>query len=328
MYESINFRVSEYDKYGLSIKLQQELEDERRYLYQLIDSAPFGCVVFDMKFHPMSCNPICVTMFQESSSHALLAHLNTYLFEGVAGAQQEELYKDIIENLYLEGNFRMSATHSTSTGNFLETSMTFSLMEYKGEDRIVAYFADMSEHRKVLDMYDKLALEASMDPLTGVKNRGHFEMKLSLMLKAHKQTEKPLYLVLMDIDDFKQINDTYGHVVGDEVLKSLGAILRANIRPIDVISRYGGEEFVALFENMSMAAIQHKAETLREVIAKTVIQLPDCCTQKQLQVTVSLGVALFNPVTMKDAETFCHCADKALYKAKHAGKNCVRIYGD
>lgn len=305
-----------------------ELEDEQPYLYRLIEAAPFGCVVFDSDFNPVFCNYMSVTMFQEESKQALLAHINDYLFEGVSGEGQRAFYRNIVDNLYMDGSFQMSATHTTATGGYLETSMTLSLMHYKGEDRIVVYLLDISEHRRVLDMYVKLAMEASMDQLTGVKNRGHFEMKLKLMLKLHKQTGKPLYLVIMDIDDFKHINDTYGHIAGDEVLKRLGAVLCENIRPADVVSRYGGEEFVVLFENMSMAAIKQKMEGLREVISNTVIPLPSCCGPKHLCVTVSIGVAQFNPELMPDEETFCVCADTALYRAKREGKNCIRVYGE
>lgn len=290
---------------------------------RLIEMAPVGCILFDKTFRPLLCNTMCVTMFQEESKQSLLTHLNTYLFEGVAEYQQ-----NVLETLYLEGSFQIVATHTTASGGLLETSMTFALLRCEAEDRVVVYLVDVSEHRRVLDMYAKLAVEASLDNLTGVKNRGYFETKMSRLMTQHRQTEKPLYLLLMDIDNFKRINDTYGHVVGDEVLRRLGSVLSENIRPSDLAARYGGEEFVILLENMSMAAIKHKSEVLRKAIANMEVPLPKCCAPAAIKVTVSIGVAQYNPATMKDGETFRHCADKALYKAKYEGKNCVRIYGE
>lgn len=308
--------------------LHKELETEQRRLHLLIDSAPFGCVVFDTEFKPIACNTVCVDLFEEQSKTSLLSNITRYLFAGICDIEQSECYSLMRDNVYANGSFQMSATHLKADGDFFEASMTFTLVKHCDDEQIVAYIVDMTEQRKVLDMYTELALSASMDKLTGVKNRGHFDTKMRVMMAEHKVTEKPLYLVMLDIDDFKQINDTYGHVVGDEVLKGLGAALISHIRPLDCIARYGGEEFVIILENMSINAVRKKIESLLSTIEN--LTIPVVCGGKQLElnITVSLGLAQFNSETMVDAEDFCECADRALYQAKNEGKNCYRMYSE
>ena len=163
----------------------------------------------------------------------------------------------------------------------------------------------------------KLDKLASNDELTGLPNRRYFHEQLAQVLLSKDCNNSNLSLLFVDIDDFKSINDTQGHDVGDNVLKALATILSDNVRKSDFVARWGGEEFVILLINSDIAQAQVIAEQLRSQIADS-NQLSQLANQ---QVTISLGAT---SVTDEDnIDTILKRADDALYKAKSTGKNCV-----
>lgn len=164
------------------------------------------------------------------------------------------------------------------------------------------------------------ALEAShRDALTGVNNRAAMDMMLAHQVRlAHRQGQ-PLSMIVLDIDHFKLINDTYGHAVGDCLIKTLAATIERNIRSSDMLFRYGGEEFVALLNNTDQKGAMLLAERIRKAVEKTVCE----CNEIALKLTISLGIAtLSGDLTEK---TLFSRADTALYRAKADGRNCVRV---
>lgn len=161
----------------------------------------------------------------------------------------------------------------------------------------------------------RLHRQAETDPLTSLTNRRGLESALA----ALKQAGNPLAAVMFDIDHFKAINDTHGHVAGDEALVTVASIARKTARESDVVARMGGEEFVVLMPGSALDSALAFAERLREEIGRARI------TQDG-QVTVSLGVALY-PLHTQDIDTLLPLADTALYQAKNAGRNCVRVAG-
>ena len=159
------------------------------------------------------------------------------------------------------------------------------------------------------------------DGLTKLHNHRYFQDHLTREIKRVSRTNAPLSLILVDIDDFKQLNDTYGHAAGDEVLISLASIMNENARESDLIARYGGEEFVILMPNTDLAGAVHLAEKIRMAVESTRLIIGD--RMKPTDVTISLGVALYKG----NRREFFAEADRALYRAKGAGKNCVIIAG-
>ncbi len=158
------------------------------------------------------------------------------------------------------------------------------------------------------------------DPLTRLHNRRYFDDHLQSELSFAQRHETPLALLLIDIDCFKQVNDSYGHQVGDLVLKQIAGAIRGMMRPEDVVSRYGGEEFIVIARNISARG----ARTLGERIRRLVQDLPFRAQEREFHVTVSIGVCGmgrgFAPVS---GDELVLGADLALYKAKHAGRNRV-----
>lgn len=157
------------------------------------------------------------------------------------------------------------------------------------------------------------------DSLTGLKNHGYFFERINEEIERARRYQRPLAVVIADIDDFKAVNDTYGHLSGDRVLRSLGEAFVRDLREVDIACRIGGEEFGFAFPETDLEGAMSVAERLRSSIEK--LDIPDAGT-----VTLSIGVAVF-PTHAENQEELIESADMALYQAKHEGKNCVRAAG-
>lgn len=160
---------------------------------------------------------------------------------------------------------------------------------------------------------------ARTDSLTGLWNRMHFGEQLARTLAEADRYNHPVSLVLMDIDHFKKVNDTWGHEAGDTVLRQVARVLQDGVRAVDICVRYGGEEIAMLLSQTDSAHAVEVAERLRTRIAGTPIRHG----LSEIHVTASFGVATY-PETVKVRDQLFPAADKALYIAKHDGRNCVR----
>jgi len=160
---------------------------------------------------------------------------------------------------------------------------------------------------------------AHKDPLTGVYNRSTLEENLNREVKLAQRYSRKLSMIVLDIDDFKQFNDNFGHEIGDQVLKTTVDRTISCIRGTDIIFRYGGEEFVILLSNTDLDGGAYLGERIRESVAQSSISHDN----QSLNITISLGVAELKPDEM-NAKFFSR-ADKALYRAKNEGKNQVCI---
>lgn len=168
-------------------------------------------------------------------------------------------------------------------------------------------------------LYARLEIRAVQDDLTKVYNRrGLIEIAAVELNRAHR-FKHPLGLILFDLDHYKSVNDTYGHAAGDEVMRAVARICRAAIREIDVIGRYGGDEFVIVLPECGLEAAAIVAERVR----KTLESSPIPVAGQELVVTLSAGVAS-DPMGGSSLDDLLRQADQALYAAKSAGRNCVR----
>jgi two-component system, cell cycle response regulator len=168
----------------------------------------------------------------------------------------------------------------------------------------------------------RLAQLAVTDGLTGLYNHRHFHERLTLEVERSQRSGLPLSLLMLDVDHFKQFNDTFGHPAGDEVLRQLARVLTDTRRANDVVARYGGEEFAVILVDTAKFTAAKVAERVRERIAAH--DFSDAA-QRPGKISVSLGVATF-PEDGTDAEALVRSADTALYAAKRAGRNRVVLY--
>jgi diguanylate cyclase (GGDEF)-like protein len=170
--------------------------------------------------------------------------------------------------------------------------------------------------------YEEIRRLTFIDALTPAFNHRYFQEALGREINRHSRSGRPLALAMLDIDNFKKINDTFGHPVGDEILKGLVDELMVNARDSDVVARYGGEEFAIIFPETSLQAAREAASRMRELVERREFPLPQF--DRTLFITVSVGVAVFPADGTTSAELIAR-ADAALYWAKKHGKNCVAM---
>ncbi|MEK6376106.1 MAG: diguanylate cyclase [Acidobacteriota bacterium] len=174
--------------------------------------------------------------------------------------------------------------------------------------------------KELMNSNRRLELLSITDGLTKLHNHRHFQDELGRAFEESERYHRPLSLVIADLDFFKKVNDTYGHAVGDDVLKAVSAILQQSTRSTDLAARYGGEEFTLMLPETNLDDALALAEKVRDIIESTPIE-----TQAgPLHVTVSLGVATVPHSRIHSSRELIVAADKALYRAKKNGRNQVQ----
>jgi len=174
--------------------------------------------------------------------------------------------------------------------------------------------------RELEEKNRSLELLNTEDALTGIKNRRFFDKKLVMELRRSRREQTPLSIIMLDIDRFKSINDTYGHIIGDQVIKTVSDLIKSHLkRPLDEVARYGGEEFVVLLPNTPNKGAQDIAEKIRSAISVSTVTVAN----NDIQFTISAGIYTSIPDDVSNPQIFTECADKALYYAKHHGRNQV-----
>lgn len=178
------------------------------------------------------------------------------------------------------------------------------------------------EVKDTLDIsyHEKLYNQATRDPLTGLWNRSYVQAEFDKIISLSSRYNRPFSLLLFDIDFFKSVNDTYGHHVGDLVLKKTAQLIMSQLRAHDVAGRYGGEEFISLMPDTSIEGALVAAERLRQEIELFDFSLFGCLRR----VTISIGIAQF-PICGRTSEELIKQADAALYTAKQTGRNRVSV---
>ncbi|MDB5490239.1 MAG: diguanylate cyclase domain protein [Micavibrio sp.] len=166
---------------------------------------------------------------------------------------------------------------------------------------------------------------ALTDSLTGLYNRRYMEVHLQKLLQKNLEHNKALCVIMLDIDHFKSVNDTHGHGVGDQVLKTFADRLKDNLRSFDLVARMGGEEFVCILPEVTIEMAHIVAERLRHAIADK----PFVCNTDSglLSITTSLGAAIIQGESNQTVHSILERADKCLYEAKHGGRNCTVFEG-
>ena len=205
------------------------------------------------------------------------------------------------------------------TGVLLATAIVFGIFliyplirtQVREEDKLRAMTESLSARSETLEH------AALTDALTGMQNRRYFDGALHEYLEEFRRIRKPVGLMILDLDHFKQVNDKYGHDVGDLVLKEVANCLRDMTRYHDVVARLGGEEFAVLTPNMNHELLLKLAERIRKAIASLAVGTGNI----RLRVTTSVGLAIWDE--HETAEDFMRRADRQLYQAKRLGRNRV-----
>lgn len=170
---------------------------------------------------------------------------------------------------------------------------------------------------RLQEAYERLGVLARTDPLTGLLNRREVLERMEYEMVKHERNKRPFSIIIGDIDFFKQVNDTYGHQFGDQVLISIAELLRQSCRKQDSVSRWGGEEFLLLLPDTDEQGSAVLAEKLRLAVQQTAFQ----CGGADVKVTITFGVSSFKP--LQSVDDLISGADRALYQGKKEGRNCV-----
>ena len=218
---------------------------------------------------------------------------------------------------FLVGNSHLDSPYSPSavaTGVLAMVYLGVSFHAYV--DRSMSYF------KRMRDYNNQLQDLASHDPLTRVFNAGAYYRACDQQIHASQRSNEPFAVLFIDLDHFKSINDTHGHAVGDDVLRTVAQTLQTTVRRSDILGRIGGEEFSVFLPNTQLLGAQQLAETLRVAIESIHIEVDGV----RLKITASIGVAAkrFDQETMQAIQQH---ADQAMYEAKRGGRNRVSTFG-
>jgi diguanylate cyclase len=190
------------------------------------------------------------------------------------------------------------------------------------QEREEAYYSKLTKRIEVLQARLVETEEAAaLDPLTQIANRGTFDRTLTRWLARGRQSEQPFVLALLDIDNFKRVNDQYGHLIGDRVLLAAARTLASQMRPEDLVARYGGEEFAILMAGASLRQAEPRLREILKTVSASVYEFEHENRVEHLAYTFSAGAA--ESVPADTADSIIKRADEGLYDAKHRGKNCV-----
>jgi diguanylate cyclase (GGDEF)-like protein len=176
-----------------------------------------------------------------------------------------------------------------------------------------------------LALSDKMNSMIIRESLTGLFNQNYVRQRLQEEYYRAKRYDHPLSLLMIDLDNFKSLNDRFGHAAGDHLLRYFGRLIRDTLRPSDIPARYGGEEFLVILPDTGRDEARTVAERLRQRISESPFKIDS--NQEDIRLTVSIGASAFAfPDYGQDAEEMITMADLALYQAKKAGKNSVSVY--
>lgn len=237
--------------------------------------------------------------------------------------------KSIGDNIkqYLNGYTSITSAYKTSQESQFKISKNGTDYYYDvkclkindKKNNVLGFMVFLQDITELTNTLIKLNHYASTDSLTGVYNRRSFAKKAEDKILQAKTYKLPLSFMILDLDNFKHINDTYGHLLGDEVVIHVSNVLQNNIKQNYILGRYGGEEFIILMPETNIEEAVDVAEELRQKIEKS----PVSYNEQIIRVTASFGVSGVEYVENEDLNTFLKYADKALYLAKQNGRNCV-----
>lgn len=290
----------------VNVELQRELDDIRHYLNRLIGqlSVLYGHLQFTQREQSLSCAE-AENLNKDIKQHA------------------EEMHSEIESINDLDQLKSSIDAHMVKIQTSLKEHMVSELQRKEATEERVKELKDRLQNmeNETLNLKEKLNQEhnnAHRDILTGIANRLSYEEQIKKEFARSKRYQQPLTMAVIDIDNFKKINDRFGHKAGDKVLKAVATVCKENIRDSDFLARYGGEEFILLLPETDLEETGIAVENLRRVVE-------NCNFYHQSQtvlVTISVGFAEFRPDD--DVDSVFHRADMALYTAKSAGRNrCV-----
>lgn len=294
-----------------------QTEKELSTLFAALDHVTSGLLILDENLRAVYSNPVLHQDFKSFSAEQIRSGKFSYeeLLRGADGADAVDLDDYVAKRLaWVASGDPTPMDLTMSNGKVLRSRLA--VLPNGGRMLIYSDVTDMVRHAKEMERL------ATTDGMTGIYNRRHFMTLAELEWSKACRYDRALSLLLLDIDRFKLINDTYGHQAGDEVIIQLANLAGSCKRKVDVLARLGGEEFVLLLPETNLL----EAKILAERLCKNVAATPLATANQTVRTTISVGVAARSSKTTSFSQLI-NLADKALYEAKRAGRNQVACWG-
>ena len=295
----------------------QALRESESQMATLMDSLPgmayrsMNDTHWTMKFVSSGCTHLTGYESKELTENRELSFASIIYDEDLADVKQE-----VSRALEQKRPFEMEYRIRRRDGRIIWVWGQGQAVNIGQQQYLEGILLDINQ-RKIVEQ--ELERMATHDPLTGLYNRRELEQQLQDELVRARRYDRPIGLLWLDVDHFKRVNDQYGHLAGDKVLRELSRLLQANIRSVDYVARYGGEELVIVLPEVDVNEAMEMAERLRRMVESAKIEVAE---NQKVNVTVSIGVAAF-PVHGREATNLFRNADEAMYRAKQEGRNLV-----
>jgi diguanylate cyclase (GGDEF)-like protein/PAS domain S-box-containing protein len=294
-------------------KSRQEPSESSDLAQALLRCAGTGIyIVQDGKFQYVN------SLFQEMTGYSELELLGQYSLNLVYPEDREIVREKAIESLKGGSSVPFEYRFVRKNGEIIWVLEKVTSAEYKGKQATVGSFMDITG-RKQLEQ--KLADMATHDPLTGLPNRLLLSDRLTVGLAQAQRNDTKLAVMMLDLDRFKTVNDTFGHGVGDELLRAAGERLTGIIRKSDTVARMGGDEFVVLL--LQIAKMEDAVKVAQKIL--DAFRKPFVLGAYRIHTTTSIGIAIY-PEDGEDVETLFKNADTAMYWAKEQGRDNYELY--
>ncbi|MDP1664159.1 MAG: EAL domain-containing protein [Methylobacter sp.] len=313
----IDYALNSFEHEAQRKQAESLLADSHRLLKMIIDTAPIRVFWKDTELRYMGCNPAFAKDAGEVSAQDIIGKDDFQL----AWKEQAEHYRAddrrIMESNIPKLAFEEQQTRPDGAIIWLRTSKVPLQNEANETIGMLGIYEDITEQKCTEERIHYLA---NFDPLTGLPNRTQLNDHLNYALSLAKRSNGHLALMFLDLDHFKDINDSLGHSIGDALLIELAKRLRLVLRTEDTVTRLGGDEFILLLPGVDAIGAVHVAQKLLDAIAESYwVELYD------LALTASIGIALY-PEDGGDLETLSKNADTAMYRAKQEGRQCYRFF--
>jgi len=298
--------------------LKEAAEKNELRVKTLFDTVSDALIIIDDKGFIESFNPGAEIIFGFSLDEVIGKNVSMLMPEPDKSQHDGYLDKSHVQtSTFIIGKTR-DLFGQRKNGEVFPISLTLNTMRFGGEVKFTGLLRDITDRKMAEEQIRKLAMT---DQLTGIANRNQFNQRFNENLKLARRENKLLALMLLDLDKFKPVNDTYGHPVGDALLQHVASIFTKFSRDTDVVARLGGDEFaIILVHPDDQEAAGLSAQRIVDEILK-----PTNLMGHEIQIGTSVGISLF-PNDAKDEENLIKKADLALYEAKEAGRNTFRFY--
>ncbi len=292
-------------------KLNIELAGNQNRLKKLFDSLPIGIITYNGSGEMISCNEYALSLFEVET----FDELKEIIEENPSSIQLDDTYKDLILSSRRNTVEPMQKELSTVNAKFFwaDIRILYVPSSASSTDLFDVFISNIT---KVKNNELELKKKAYYDELTGLYNRRYLDDYFASYFTDSENDDKPITMIILDIDNFKKINDKFGHDIGDVTLKSLAEILQSTVRNTEIVVRWGGEEFVVVLPHDDVKSGEALAERLRRKVATSdFVEVQN--------VTITLGVAERSPD--ESVDLWFKRADQALYLGKNSNKNVVKV---